>query len=47
MGAAQVAMYGKRVIARRQAKKGGTPYVVAARDLPSSLDDGFKLEAAS
>jgi putative phage-type endonuclease len=47
MGAAQVAMYGKRVIARRQAKKGGTAYEVAARDLPSSLDDGFKLEAAS
>lgn len=49
MGSAQAALYGKRVIARRQAKAGGTPYVVAARDLPTSLgvgDDGL-LEAAS
>lgn len=34
MGSAQRAMWDDRVIARRQARKDGTPYVVAGRDLP-------------
>lgn len=38
MGSAKTAMVGKKVIARRQAKMGGTPYVVAGRSLPRVAD---------
>lgn len=45
MGSAQYARYAGRTIARRQTKGGGTPYVVAGRDLP--FHDTNTLEAAS
>jgi putative phage-type endonuclease len=38
MGNAQRATWDGQVIARRQARDGGTPYVVAARDLPDTKE---------
>jgi putative phage-type endonuclease len=46
MGTAAYAKFGKTTIARRQAKGGGRPYLVAGRNLPTDFSDAA-LEAAS
>ena len=44
MGSASAAMYGEHVLARRQSKQGGTPFLVVGKNLP--LIDDEMLEAS-